>query len=86
MQIVSLGDNLHGMSKLIFWEKYEQLDCAVDGMPSQNPMLGANVAISISDGWKTNVAFAHPYHVGKSCSKFCLILSSGLGGDSVTDR
>ena len=22
MQIVSLGDNLHEMSKLIFWEKY----------------------------------------------------------------
>ena len=32
---------------------------------------------------KNNVALAHPYHEGKSCSKFCLIPPSGLGGDSV---
>ena len=25
MQIVSLGDNLHEMSNLIFWEKYHQI-------------------------------------------------------------
>ena len=34
-----------------------------------------------TDRWKT-----HPYHAGKSCSKFGLILPSGLGGESVTDR
>ena len=37
------------------------------------------------DGGKNNVALAHPYHIGKSCSKFGLILLSGLGGDSMTD-
>ena len=33
-----------------------------------------------------NVAFAHPCHEGKLCSKFGRIPSSGIGGDSVTDR
>ena len=29
---------------------------------------------------KINVALAHPYHAGKSCSKFGYIPHSGLGG------
>ena len=35
--------------------------------------------------WKNNVALAHPYHEGKSCSKFGRILPSALGGDSMMD-
>ena len=38
-----------------------------------------------TDGWKNNVALAHPCHEGKSCNKFGLILPSGLGGDRRTD-
>ena len=41
----------------------------------------------MTDGWtdrqKNNVALAHPYHAGKSCSKFGLIPPSGLGEGSV---
>ena len=37
------------------------------------------------DGWKKNFALTHPYHAEKSCSKFSLILPSGLRGDNVTD-
>ena len=38
------------------------------------------------DGWtENNFADTHPYHEGKSCGKFGLILPSGLGGDSVMD-
>ena len=36
------------------------------------------------DGWKNNVALTHPYHEGKSYSKFDLIPPSGLA-DSKTD-
>ena len=32
------------------------------------------------------IALAHPYHTGKSCSKFGEIPPRVLGGDSVTDR
>ena len=46
----------------------------------------ANVANSVMDGPKNNVALTHPYHLGKLCSKFGQILPSGLGGDSVKDR
>ena len=34
---------------------------------------------------ENNVALTHPYHMGKSCSKFGKYLPSGLG-DSVSDR
>ena len=33
---------------------------------------------------KINVDLAHPYDAGKSCSKFGLIPTSGLGGDILT--
>ena len=49
-------------------------------------MLSANVSKSVTDRWENDVVFTHPYHVGKSCSKFGLIPLSSLGGDSVTDR
>ena len=32
---------------------------------------------------KNNVAIAHPYHAGESCSKFGLIPPSGLRGGSM---
>ena len=38
------------------------------------PTLSANVAKSMMDDWmdgKNNVSLTHPYHTGKSCSKFC---------------
>ena len=45
-----------------------------------NPTLRANVANSVIDGqadiYKTNVALAHPYHMGMSCSNLHKILSS----------
>ena len=50
------------------------------------PTLGANVANNMMDGWKNNVALAHPYHIMRLCSQFGYILSSGLGGDSMMDR
>ena len=34
----------------------------------------------LMDGWTNDVAFAHPYHVGKSCSKFGEVRPSGLEG------
>ena len=34
---------------------------------------------------ETNVALEHPYHEGKSCSRFGQIPSTGLGGDRVMD-
>ena len=37
------------------------------------------------DEQKNNVALAHPYHEGKSGSRFGSILLSGLGGDRVMD-
>ena len=39
--------------------KQKQLDCEI-------PMLGANVM----DRCKNNDTLIHPYHAGKSCSKF----------------
>ena len=39
----------------------------------------------MTDGQKNNVALAHPYHEGKSCSKFGYIPPSGLGRDSRVD-
>ena len=44
-------------------ENKKKLECAVDGTPSQIPMLVAN---SMTDG----LAFPHTYHEGMSCSKF----------------
>ena len=35
---------------------------------------------------KNNVALAHPYPKGKSCSKFGYIPPSGLGRNSVTEE
>ena len=49
--------------------KILKLDRSVDGMPSQNPHARYQRCLWC-DGWKNNVAFAHPYHVRKSCSKF----------------
>ena len=37
-------------------------------------------------GRKKNIALAHPYDEGKSCSKFVYILTSGFGEDIETDR
>ena len=39
-----------------------------------------------ADGWKKNVALAHPYHEGKPFTKFDQIPPSCLRGDSVTDE
>ena len=54
----------------------------------QIPTLCANVAYtcSVTDKVKNNIALAHLYHVRKSYSKYGQIPSSGLGGDSMTDR
>ena len=41
---------------------------------------------SVTDARKTYVVLAHPYHEGKSCSKFGWIMPSSLEGDSVSDR
>ena len=38
------------------------------------------------DGWKNNVALAHPHLEGKSCSKFGSISPCGLGRDSMAER
>ena len=35
---------------------------------------------------RKNNALTHPYHEGRSCSKFGYIPPSNLGGDSVTER
>ena len=61
--------NLSGPTEEIFSHK-EKLDWAVNGMPSKILALSANVANSMIDIRKNNVALALPYHVGKSCSKF----------------
>ena len=64
-------------------------------MPSQNPNTPCNVANTrtVMDGWTDGptdrkiIALAHPYQVGKSCSKLSEILPSALGGNRVqTDR
>ena len=39
--------------------------------------FNANVADGVTDGQKNNVALAHPYYVGKLCSKlvkFCPVI------------
>ena len=56
MRFVSTGDNLHEMSNPVFWEK---LECAVSGVPSQIPMLVANVANSRTNGQTDRFALAH---------------------------
>ena len=57
-------------------KKKKKLDQAIKGTPSQNShtfITGQVTFISQSkvtwDRMKKNVALAHPYHAGKSCSK-----------------
>ena len=63
-----------------------QLECKVDGTPSQIPTLCANVINSVTVEWTDGLALAHTYHERKSCSKLSEVLPSGLRGDSVMDR
>ena len=48
------------------------------------PVLKEKIAWR-TDRQKNNVVIAHPYHAGKSCSKFGLIPPSGLGGSVRAD-
>ena len=53
--------------------------CSRDGQIPSSGLGGDSLMDrwNLMDRWKNNVALAHPFHVGKSCSKF------GLGEDNM---
>ena len=61
---------MYEVSNLFSQKKKLKLDWAVDGAPLQISMRVANVANSMTDRQTDGLALAHPYHEGRSCSKF----------------
>ena len=48
MQIVSIGDNLHVMSKSVFWEKYEKYSKMSAEIFTQSAKFKATLTVFIS--------------------------------------